>query len=396
MSQPITVCHPVWQLARGGLERQLLEVLRRLDRRRFRHVLVVRGWNAESDAACRDLGENVSLVRQPARKRDRFWSLNLASILREHAADLLHVRGMSMLLDSLLAARMCRGVSVAFSFHGFEDIDKPYGGIRRRLYRAALARCDARWAVGSSAAASIAKRLKLPPGSFDVVANGVDTDRFSPSDDRATIRRRLELPADRFIVLTVGNLKPIKGHDVLLKAVRKLGADADRMTFVLVGRDYAEGKLRRRADTHLRGRDIRFVGEQQDVLPYYQAADAFVLPSLWEGLSNALLEAMSCGLPAVATAVGGNRDLIEDGRTGLLVEPNATNQLAAAIRSLIADEANRATMAEAGRQEVLARFSLSKMIDAYAARYAALARPAGGGIAVGATRSPATSGSYVS
>ncbi len=362
-------------------------------------MLVVRGWNAESAEACQDLGENVTVIQQPERTRDRFWSLNLASILREHSADVLHVRGMSMLLDSLLAAGICRGLSVAFSFHGFENGNRQYGGLKQHLYRAALAHCDARWAVGRSAAASIANTLKLPPGYFDVVTNGVDTDHFSPTEDRATVRRRLHLPTDRFIVLTVGNLKPIKGHDVLLKAVRELGSNAERMTFVLVGRDYAEGKLRRWADVHLCNRDIRFAGEQQDVLSFYQAADAFVLPSQWEGLSNALLEAMSCGLPVIATAVGGNCDLIEDGRTGLLVEPDAPNPLAAAIRSLFsgaAGDARKMSMGTAGRETVLTRFSLSKTIEAYADRYTAIARPADDGIAVGTTHSPVTSGSSVS
>lgn len=372
--RPVTVCHPVWELASGGLERQLVQVVNRLPRDKFEHILLIRGCG-EGLGIHGDLaGSNVRLVRQPSRGRDRLWWRSLASVLRQYSADVLHVRGLSMLLDGVLAARLCGDVRVAFSFHGFEHGARRLGRLRRRLYREAALRCDRRWAVSRCAAEAIAEELRLPVSEFEVLANGVDERRFAPTQDRLAVRRRLGLPSDGRVVLSVGNLKPVKGHDVLLEAIRSLGGAADGLCFVLAGKDYLDGDLQRWAGEHLGGRDVRFVGEQQEVLPWYQAADVFVLPSRWEGMSNALLEAMSCGLPAIATAVGGNGEVIQHERTGLLVRPDDAAELCSAIRLLANDEGRRAALGEAGQQDVHRRFSADGAVGAYAERYEELGR----------------------
>ena len=355
------------------MERQLLQVIDGLPADRFRHVLVVRGWDATCEAAAGSVGPNVVLVREPSCGRERFWAIELASIVRQYAVDILHVRGLSMLIDSLLAARLCRGVKVAFSFHGFEQSGVRFGALRRRLYRAAVNRCDDCWAVSRSAAEAITTELRVPPSRFGVVANGVDTQRYTPAVERTEIRGRFDLPGDRLVVLAVGNLKPVKGHNILLQAARDLGPDADGAVLVLVGGDYFNGELQSWARRHAADCDIRFVGEQADTLSWYQAADVFVLPSLWEGMSNALLEAMACGLPVIATAVGGNSDVIVHGRTGLLVPPGEPNELSAALRRMMSDESLRAVLAEAGRREVCSNFSAGRAVAEYARRYEALA-----------------------
>ncbi|MBN2561839.1 MAG: glycosyltransferase family 4 protein [Phycisphaerae bacterium] len=414
----ITVCHPVWRLGCGGLERQLLQTVENLPRDRFRHVLVVRGHGRGNTVGDRVFGENVEAVQLSNPGKDRLWSVRLASILREHAVDVLHVRGLTMLVDSLLAARMCADVRVAFSFHGFETpgrkplqdcdtgvspvasqsqncdtgvppVDAPapperrchggfevgyqgFGLIRRRMYRAAALRCDDRWAVSRAAAEAIARELRMKPGQFGVLPNGVDTQRYVPAACRSAVRRGLNLPDDQTIILSVGNLKLIKGHDILLQALHQLRGDMGRATAIFAGGDYLGGALRRWAGDHMPGADIRFVSEQCDTLPWYQAADLFVLPSLWEGMSNALLEAMSCGVPVIATAVGGNLEVIDHGRTGLLVAPDNAVELGLAIRRLMRDETYRAALASAGRMCVQDEFAAPLAAARYEGRYARL------------------------
>jgi glycosyltransferase involved in cell wall biosynthesis len=390
----ITVCHPVWQLGCGGLEGQLLQTLAGLPKDRFRHILVIRGSDGRQTTDDALDIENVRVVRQVGPAKDRLWSLRLARILRKHSVDVLHVRGLTMLPDSVVAARLCPQAGVAFSFHGFEEPERSRFGLLRRLaYRAAAAHCDDCWAVSKTAAEAIASALRLPADLFGVLANGVDGGRYIPAASSAEKRRRLDLPADRLVVLSVGNLKPIKGHDVLLEAVRRLGSDADRLTVVLVGEDYLHGDLQRWVRGHLSapgGIDVRFVGRQADVLPWYQAADLFVLPSRWEGMSNALLEAMSCRLPVVATAVGGNADVIEHARTGLLVEPGNSVELAMALRWLMKDDTYRSSLGAAARAHVQANFTAAQAVARYADRYAGLAerrRAARAGLATAARES---------
>lgn len=371
----VTLCHPVWQLRPGGLERQLVQLVNHLPRGLFRHLIVARGWDAESERLGAALGDHVTLIKQIGPSRDRTWSRRLAGLLREHAVDLLHVRGLSMLVDAVLAAESTGDTSVVFSFHGFETAGTRIQGIRRKVYREAMLRCRSQWAVSPSSARAISEELNLPGGLMAVIANGVDTRRFVPAVDRRAVRRQLGLPEEGRVVLSVGNLKPIKGHDRLLEAAGRLDGVGGGVTLVLVGADYLDGRLQQVAEGVSGSWDIRLVGRQDDVLPWYQSADVFVLPSLWEGMSNALLEAMSCGLAVAATGVGGTSDVIRDGETGLLVEAGDAPALGGAIRRLIEDAPLRSRLGRAARDRVMEHFSLERSIRDHAERYRQAAAP---------------------
>lgn len=373
-SRAITVCHPVWRLECGGLERQLLHNIQRLSQEQFKHVIVVRGPGETTLTREMQRFRNVEVVRQTRAGKDRLWSLRLASILRRRSVDVLHVRGLSMLVDAVLAAGWYGQAAVAFSFHGFEAAVPRFRRWRRLAYRLAASRCADRWAVSEAAADAIAAELGLSRSAFGVLPNGVDAGRFTPAESLAAIRDFLGLPPERFVILTIGNLKPIKGHDLLLAALQHLRGDLGQVTLVLVGEDHLCGTMQDWAERNLAGADIRFVGRQDDPLPWYQAADLFVLPSRWEGMSNALLEAMSCGLPVVATAVGGNVDVIDHGRTGLLVRSDSAAELGLAIRWLLKDQPQREALGAAARRYVADRHSATRLAADYAERYLALAR----------------------
>lgn len=368
-----TICHPVYQLGRGGLEGRLLGLIDGLPADRFRHVLVVRGCDAEQTQLNPNRpANNVCVINEPAKGRDPFWSRRLISIIREQSVDVLHVRGLSMLLDAVLAGWRAPDTRVAFSFHGFEQHGRRISRLRRALYRRAIMRCDARWAVSDAAARSIADVLEVDREVFEVLPNGVDTARFSPTVRRFTIRRALGLSPDRLIVLTVANLKPVKGHPVLLDALAGMRKYTPRITVIMVGGDYLDGEIQARAARHLPDFDIRFAGEQADVLPWMQAADLFVLPSLYEGLSNSLLEAMSCELPCVASRVGGNTGVIEHGESGLLVAPGDPVELASAIQFMLEDFDARASIGAAARRAVLREHRIGECVRRYGEAYAAL------------------------
>lgn len=354
------ICHPVWQFGYGGMERQLAQILplmRRTEEFRFEHVLIVRGSSTESR---QPWPSNVRVVSEPAGSTDRRWWRRLAAQLREHRADMLHVRGLAMLPDAVTAARLAGGVPVAFSFHGVESTSLRLSWIRRSLIRAALRRCNARWCVSRAARQRLAELLRVTPHGLDVIENGVDTAQFHPASDsdRAAARRQLGLPRDGRVVLSVGNLKRIKGHEVLLESLTQLRCAPADCTVVLVGEDY--GELNRETwRARLGRRDVRFVGLQRDVRPWLAAADVFVLPSLWEGLSNALLEAMAAGLAVVATAVGGTCDVARHGDNALLVPPGDAVSLAYAIDSALADAGLRERLGQAARKTVETSYELA-------------------------------------
>jgi glycosyltransferase involved in cell wall biosynthesis len=213
----------------------------------------------------------------------------------------------------------------------------------------------------------------IPPQRIRPIVNGVDTRRFAPADDagRRRARRALALPPVATFVYA-GRLAPEKGVDVLVDAwadARRGGAPG---TLVLVGEGPERGALERRArDRGVLGA-VRFAGAADDVAPWLRAADAFVLPSRQEGTSVALLEAMACGLPVVATAAGGTGDAA--GPAALLVAPGDAPALAAALRAIVAEPDRAAALGRAARARAVERFG----IEAVARRHRELYREVAG------------------
>lgn len=369
----ISVVHPIWEVAYAGTERQMLRVLGCLDRREIRSTIVVRGDRSE---APQSVPPGIEVERCDSTRRSGFV-LALADRVRRCRADVVHARGLGMLLDAAVAARLAGGPPLVFSFHGVESPEQRIPPWRRSLLRAALHRCAARWAVSEAARGWIEGALDLDPGLFDVVPNGVDAAAFRPAPDRDRVRRELGLPLDRPIIVSVGRIKPVKGHSVLLEAVRRGELSTEGVLTVLVGATYDSPPL-----GDLDPSSVLLTGRRADVCPWLQAADLFVLPSLWEGMSNALLEAMSCGTAIVATAVGGNPELIHDGQTGVLVPPSDPAALALAIRGLLADPRRRVELGRAARASVEANHRIetaaARTADIYR-RVAAMSDDLGGG-----------------
>jgi glycosyltransferase involved in cell wall biosynthesis len=175
-------------------------------------------------------------------------------------------------------------------------------------------------------------------------------------------------------VLFVGALHRRKGVDTLLEAFARI---PPRSTLCLVGDGPERAALEARARTLGIADRVRFLGEVPDPSPWYAAARVFVLPSWAEGLSNALLEAMSAGLPVIATRIGGNVDVVEDGITGLLVEPGRAAELAAALERLLRDDGLAQQLGAGARAAVRAEHTLERAAERYVQLYRATLAPPG-------------------
>lgn len=232
-------------------------------------------------------------------------------------------------------------------------------------------------ALGRRAAAFVAvsgpirdelRRAGVPAGRIRSIPNGVDTDRFRPTDDagRRAARRALALPPVP-VVLYAGRLAPEKGVDVLVDAWAEARRRGALGTLVLVGDGPERRALERRArDQGVLGA-IRFAGAAADVAPWLAAADVFALPSRQEGLSVALLEAMASGLAVVATDVGGTADAA--GGAAHLVPPGDPAALAAAVDRLLADPPRALALGEAARRRAAARYGIREVARWHLALY---------------------------
>ncbi|MCU0223006.1 MAG: glycosyltransferase [Acidobacteria bacterium] len=206
-----------------------------------------------------------------------------------------------------------------------------------------------------------------------VIPNGVDAARFERGDG-ATMRRRLGLRTEDLVVGAVGTIKKVKGQAVLLEAMRPLFERHAALRLVLAGevtRGYGE-ELRRQAAALGWEDRVLFPGVIEEVPDLLAALDLFVLPSLSEGMSNALLEAMAAGRPIVATEAGGNGECLDGGNAGLLVPPGDAEALGRALERLLEAPDRRRDLARRARGRVQDEYSLGKMLDRTETLYAEL------------------------
>jgi glycosyltransferase involved in cell wall biosynthesis len=219
---------------------------------------------------------------------------------------------------------------------------------------------------------------RVPAERVFVLPHGVDTGRFRPADpaERSALRRRLGLPGGVLAAWT-GRLLRGKGLETLLEAVARVASEVPDLRLLLVGSGEGqalsvEAELRRRAgETDLQGRVI-FAGRVDRVEDALRAADFFVFPSVFEALGISLVEAAASGLPAVASRTGGIVDVVEDGRSGLLVPPGDPAALAESMRALAAHAERRAVMGREARRVAVDRFDERDGVDRYRALFRGL------------------------
>jgi glycosyltransferase involved in cell wall biosynthesis len=205
------------------------------------------------------------------------------------------------------------------------------------------------------------EQLGLSPERVVSVPTGADISRFQPGG-RAAARAQLGLPSDAPIVGIVATLRSWKGHRFLISALEDPRLAGVHLA--VVGTGPQDSRLRRQAAESSAADRIIFAGQQRDVAPWMQALDVFALPSTGnEGVPQALMQAMAVGLPVVSTPVGAIPELVEDGRTGLVVPPENVDALASALARVLGDPALAARLSSAGRERITAGFTSDAMLD---------------------------------
>lgn len=310
------------------------------------------------------------LWRQPG--LDLSITLRLARAFRKHGTDIVHAHQCTPWFYAALARIFCRGPRLILEEHGrfYPEVDKR---LRRFVNRAIIAPLTHRFIAVS---ADIRERLVRFEGlrreRIDVIYNGIDSTATIDAGARAALRRELGFQDEDFVVGTVGRLDPIKNLPMLVKALLRAGAEASQLRGLIVG----DGPLYGEIETLLLENDarqwIRMTGYRPDARRYVQCMDLFVLASYSEGTSMALLEAMAEGVPAVVTAVGGNPEIVENGREGWVIPSADEERLLESIRSAMEHRGLSRERGRAAREKVLQQFSFDGMIDRYLDVYRSL------------------------
>lgn len=291
---------------------------------------------------------------------------HLVRLLRRHSPDVLH----AFLFHANTAASLVgplAGLPVRRMIHEIQTVEierrwhLTIGGLLCRMCRCV---------VGNSQAVveHLHRGAHIPVSRLRLIPGGVDLGRFSKAT--ALSRASLRVPESARLLMWVGRLDPIKGLDELVDAVALLRDPSVHL--VLVGEGEYESAIRRRINASGLSGHIRFAGRRDDVPNLLAAADVFVFPSRTEGMPNALLEAMAVGLPIVTTDVPGCRDLIVDGRTGLLAPPGRPDELADRIRRLLSDSGLAGALSRAARLSA-EKHAWEACVQRYAALYRAVA-----------------------
>jgi glycosyltransferase involved in cell wall biosynthesis len=205
------------------------------------------------------------------------------------------------------------------------------------------------------------------PAKLSRISNGVDLDQFRPGENKSRLREVLQLPEKKTIVYT-GRLSIEKGVDFLVRSFSQVDSKGDYQ-LIIIGDGPEREHIVQLLDNTRRGESVLLLDSIDDVAAYLHAADLFILPSRFEGLSNSLLEAMACALPVISTRVGGSTDIIEHGSNGLLVDVDSVEQMLSAIAQVLNDSPLAARLGKDARKTIEEHHDLSNITETYRMLY---------------------------
>ena len=378
------VIHVVYSFDVGGLENGIVNLINRMPADRFRHMIVAltQCVPAFSERIQRHDVEFISLHKGVGHGLKLYPAL--FRLFREKKPAIVHTRNLAA-LEMVIPAWLA-GVPVRIhGEHGWDSFDREGTSRKYRLVRKLYSPFVSRYvALSRKIESYLHDKVGIAAGRVRRICNGVDASRFVP----APVRQ--EIPGSPFndpaltVFGAVGRLQAVKDHASLIRAfgvfVRGNPEAAQRARLMIVGGGPLQGMLQDLIRAEQLDGHVWLAGERSDVPSMMRGMNVFLLPSLSEGISNTLLEAMATRLPIIATDVGGSAELVVDGTTGRLVPPADVARLAEAIAELFADPERAVAMGKAGCERVQAQFSLDAMVRAYLSLYEEQVKAARNGV----------------
>jgi sugar transferase (PEP-CTERM/EpsH1 system associated) len=374
---PVRILHVFDRLDLGGTEKVVMKLSSGLDPGLFQHsICTLRG--AAPAAKSWASGVEIFDAGRPGASF-QFNVLRLAKIMKQVQPTIVHSRNWGG-IEAVLGARMARVPVIIHSEHGYEL--EMVDGLppRQRAFRHLAYRC-------ATAVFTVSKELRdyhaaqawWDSNAVQVLYNGVDSEKFQPSAEvSARVRRQLGIAPNSLVVGFVGRMVPLKDVITLLRAVEDLVPTIPEIYALLVG----DGPELVRLKDHvavspkLHGH-VLFPGISDNASEMLNAMDIFVLPSLVEGMSNTLLEAMATGLPVIASRVGGNPEVVDESVCGYLFQAGNATELDMKLATLLLNREQRLEFGRAARERAIKHFSWEAMLLRYRDLYLGLAMKKG-------------------
>ena len=370
----VHICHIIFRLDFGGLENGLVNLINTLPHDRFCHTIICLTYAGSFRE--RIVRTDIGIFEMHKREgKDLRLYGRIHKLLCNLSPDIVHTRNRPA-LDMLAPAALAGVKRLVHSEHGLDMLE--FSGKHRRynvLRKLSRMVVNRYIAVSGDLAAWLHNEIGIPQKKIALIYNGVDTDRFSPGASSLALPYGF-LPADGFLVGTIGRLEPVKDQLTLARAFcRMLELQPElrqRARLLIVG----DGALRTEIEKTLEAAGVSEVawlpGFRDDAADFYRVLNLFVLPSRREGISNTLLEAMASGLPVVATAVGGTPEILADGISGTLVPPEDVEGMSQALLRYANDRSTLERHGSEGRSLALEKFSLQSMTRNYQKVYESL------------------------
>ena len=378
--QPPLVVHIIYALGTGGLENGLVNIINRAPADRYRHAIVC--LTSADEFASRITAPGVEVIelhKKPG--HDLGVYRRLWQVLRSLRPSIVHTRNLNSLEMQLLVA-LLPGVKRIHGEHGRDIHDLDGSNRKYNLLRRVIRPFIHRYITVSKDLADWLKAVvHVPQTRIRQIYNGVDTARFYPVNKSVERQIPSGLPdnfragsMERAVVIgAVGRIAQVKNQRSLISAVdllvRRRPELAEQLKVILVGNGPLHQTLKSQVDELGLADTVWMPGDRTDIPDLLRQMDVFVLPSLAEGVSNTVLEAMASGLPVIATRVGGNTELIQHEGNGLLVDVNEDGQLAEAIAQLVDQPELREQMGRRGLERVREKFDWNKTVESYLAVY---------------------------
>jgi glycosyltransferase involved in cell wall biosynthesis len=363
-SRPLRVEMVLPSLEPGGQELVVVRLAKELKARGHDVGVTVTMEEGSLAAMMRDAGHDLALVPAPGLKTN--WRApSLITRFAHRRPDVVHVHS-GVWLKAARAARAAGTRRVIHTVHGLLDREPWYGDTLKRLAARAT---DVVVAVSDPLHRYLVEDVRLQPTQVVTVINGVDTSTFRPGSKIGTLRQRLGIAGDAVVVGHVARLAPIKNQILLIDSFAAFHGQYENAHLIIVGDGPERASLEQRIRDLSLEASAHLVGTFDDTAPLYREFDIFVLCSRAEGTSMSILESMASGVSVIATNVGGNPALLDNGSCGLLVPSENKNALVDALLRLATNETERATFARAGRRRAEMTYSESKVVDQYVDLY---------------------------
>ncbi|MDD2671887.1 MAG: glycosyltransferase [Syntrophales bacterium] len=357
------ILHVTHSLNIGGLERVVVDLAKEFGNRGHEvHICCLSDKEPLAAEAERAGAFVFSLNKEPGPAFG--LPLRIAGEIRKRQVDVIHTHNAAGLIYGVTAALVSGARCIVHTEHGKEP-ESSQSKVRASAEKFLIGKTTRIVTVSEQLRKDLILEYDLPAGRIKVILNGINAERFRRPECREKTRLSMGIENGGVLIGHIARLVPLKNQKFLITIFGELKKIHPEVRLAIAGGGPLMNELRSFAEKERLSGDVLFLGERRDIPEILSALDLFILPSLTEGISITLLEAMAAGVPVVASRVGGNEEIIEHGRSGILISPDEPRAWIEHIGMLLRNESERIRLAEAAGGTVRKRFSTSAMAEEY-------------------------------